>query len=825
MRSGHYSIRELLAEGDIATLCIPEIQRDYVWGKDNVIPFVRDIVAGMKTMQGQGLDDVVQGIPEQHRADYQLFCKTMLNRQNIGFIYAYFDPEVPSRFYLIDGQQRFTTLFLLLAVLVFIGKTESLRSRFVSRYFSPIPNMSENDFRSYALKVDYKVREMAHDFLQHYVYDLVFPKTATDKLPVNKEIAWWQSRFNGDRTILSLQQNAQVLLEFLKVKAKDGGGLSDFCENLFSYIEEYVEFWYFDTNLSAQGEELYIYMNSRGEQLSYNENRRAACISLCASAEKGQKGTDWDEKLQNQYFIRRGQDGVSADKGFDLYLRTTEMLYWTLQGEGCTKNRGEREEKWFEFFGNRENVGMSDIAQALSDDYFNYQKAVEFLWANASNGLEKIFPEMYKTFRSIQAGRWIGESLLVGIPNENKKIDQGMVLPVLVSLELFKGVDGTTSEGALKKARGALCFLLCLMKHDDVRRNPSAWISRLLELAKELRNYDYDVVELLDSGNELLRPDEKWRLKLLKNFSSNGDPQQDKWARQLKYLELFYELTGNEGHNILFGDVYLLFAVTFDGTGNQTSDEVLRNASDSPFGELKEKLEKARDALIKRFPSYDLNEAACSMLRDYGDYTIGHDGEGLWFMHDLGVDAGRNWDSHWHQIMRYHRGALVAPAANPVVVKYIRSYFDSGVPKVGQLDAVSVPIRLMMKIARSSIGFQLFENLWKHYSYTEGRFRYEKCGDLGDDVYSIQFKTGRTLIDIYLRENITGGKITVGGVDKKFAVFLKECSNSVYALIETDEGRATCELDKLDSVVEYFKKYGKLKNDENSSEVVIGEPI
>ena len=159
MKSGRYTVKELFSEGDIGYFCIPEIQRDYVWGDGQVCPFVERILKSM----GKTHSPIPVEIPEDHKRAYALFLEQS-SRYNIGFIYAYFDRAIPERFFLIDGQQRLTSLYLFLAVLA--AKDMANSTIFKSRYFRPYVSLDNQkvvvDCRDYQLKVDYKVRETSH---------------------------------------------------------------------------------------------------------------------------------------------------------------------------------------------------------------------------------------------------------------------------------------------------------------------------------------------------------------------------------------------------------------------------------------------------------------------------------------------------------------------------------------------------------------------------------------------------------------------------------------------------------------------------------------
>lgn len=815
MKSGRYSVRDLLADGDIGVLCVPEIQRDYVWGKDNVVPFLRDLIAGASRNNAPETEDIIQKLPEKQRSAYRLFSGMVLNRQNVGFLYAYYDPEVPERYFLIDGQQRFTTIYLTMAILA--AKAKSLRQRFISRYFTLSHGLSKDDYRSYAPKFDYRVREVAHVFLLHFVYDLVVGIQQDDVAKYIGELLsigpntvreenclpWWQLRFETDKTIGSILGNARHISSILDGASRNRG--ENFFEELFTYIEDSVEFWYFDTNLSAQGEELYIYMNSRGEQLSYNENCRAASIACIEQNEKNEYGKNWDERLQNRYFLRRGQE-PSADKGLDLFLRTVEMIHWSLNGAVPLEDEAKSKaisNAWQAFF---QGGVCRDVSASLSllDDYFNYQLAVEFLWKCRSDvEISTAFARIFDVFLSLQQGKWIGGQTVDGKP-----ITQNDVLQVLTCFELFKGIEETTAVAVMRqKVLCSLYFIVNLVRHENVRRNPATWVLRLLSLAKALREHGYDVTKLLGNDNELLQNnDEQWRLQLLARM-----PHENREERILQMLSLFDELAGGD-QNVLCGDIYLLFAVAFRGNSN----EILNKVSASSFDELAAELRYAHAACKIHFSDRsNICFSAYRMMGAFGDYTVCHDGEGLWYPYDLCLH-NNNWLFNWHGIMTYDKNVAkdVWPRANSVVVRYLRSSF---LPQEMQErgTVASFPMSLISKIARTDVGQKLFRSI---SDYTEGRFKTtDKDAENGEKRYQIYFKPKISLFHLIsdqYRDNVKDDSyIVIGNDRKKFDVWLKEGISSdapVTAFIETDTQNFECELSKLDEVVSCFVQNGGL---------------
>ncbi len=152
-----YTIKQLLKQ---FTLFVPEIQRDYVWG--NKVNFERVMKPFLKS-----LDENIQ-------AD---------SIYNVGFLYSYKHTDNDN--YIIDGQQRLTSIVLLLYVLSVIeGKSsdfdENLQTTHPTTRFS------------------YNVRPQTETFLRR----LFASKNITRESIVNQN--WYMPNYDNDVTISSI---------------------------------------------------------------------------------------------------------------------------------------------------------------------------------------------------------------------------------------------------------------------------------------------------------------------------------------------------------------------------------------------------------------------------------------------------------------------------------------------------------------------------------------------------------------------------------------------------------------------------------------------
>ena len=148
-------------------------------------------------------------------------------------------------------------------------------------------------------------------------------------------------------------------------------------DEFINYVQDYIEFWYFDTNISEQGEELYIYMNARGEQMQENENLKADLLGKVKledgdtenlTEKKDNKGKIWEE-WQHFFWLHR-DDNLNADKGFNEFINCIAGLENYL-GENqiiYTKEDFDNNDR-----GKKNQIAYSDILNLFS-----------------KNGLEKI---------------------------------------------------------------------------------------------------------------------------------------------------------------------------------------------------------------------------------------------------------------------------------------------------------------------------------------------------------------------------------------------------------------------------------------------------
>ena len=309
MRTGRYNIKTLLTETEIEQIVVPELQRDYVWEEQNVEGLLTSIYENSKRKTGTSLTVMAGGkaitptIEEYLKEEYS---KLVFNTR-IGFIYAYHSAEYAGKYYLIDGQQRMTTLYLLLlALYVKTGKTKEF---------------GELYFVDKKPKLDYKVREISHCFMVDFVD---FYMDAANKGKSFTESEKYYDLYLKDETAKHLFDNYKLINQKL-TEWESGGAIK--CDDFLEYIENYVELNYFDTNKTSQGERLYIYMNSRGEGLSDQERLRP----LIVGREK-QSGRDstivgkcWEE--WQDFFWRYKGGNENADNGFQEFIKWTVLIH------------------------------------------------------------------------------------------------------------------------------------------------------------------------------------------------------------------------------------------------------------------------------------------------------------------------------------------------------------------------------------------------------------------------------------------------------------------------------------------------------------------
>lgn len=302
MKTGRYNIAQLLTSTEVEQIVIPELQRDYVWGERNVKGLLASILANYNSMvsqkllirdsQGNGIDsDIMNYLNEE-------YMRLRYNTR-VGFIYAYHDRTLFDQYYLIDGQQRLTTIYLILLALYSRSKNPE---QFRKLYFvTSLP------------KIDYKVREVAHSFLVDFIeYEL----TKTDDNDTFKNSSRYYREYDKDVTAQSIYANYYnvIVPELMSYDA----------EYLIDYVENYIEFNYFDTNISEQGERLYLYMNSRGESLSAQERIKSVIIGR--SKDKLKAGKMWED-WQNFFWRAKPQCDKNADRGFFEFLKWATIIH------------------------------------------------------------------------------------------------------------------------------------------------------------------------------------------------------------------------------------------------------------------------------------------------------------------------------------------------------------------------------------------------------------------------------------------------------------------------------------------------------------------
>lgn len=455
MKTGRYSIAQLLTSSEVEQIIIPELQRDYVWGKRNVKGLLSSILDNYEKKEEQTLlikdfkgNEIEQDIKDFLNEEYM----RLRYNTRVGFIYAYHDRSLSSQFYLIDGQQRITTIFLILLALYRRTDTERFRKMY---------------FVSYVPKIDYKVREVAHDFLIDFIeYEL----TKNNPTKTFKGSSKYYREYDKDITAQTIYTNYYDVI----VPALDK---YDNVETLIDYIENYIEFNYFDTNISEQGEKLYLYMNSRGESLSVQERIKSIIVGRSQSSEKLKAGRCWED-WQNFFWRIKPQSDENADRGFYEFLKWTVILHvhkytdTKIKKTQNTANGKSRIEEIKDYI----RIERDESSKAKQADWiFTYISDNENFTFDWLKQIETAVELMYILLQDEKFKEW--NSNIPWFSGCDETIEYVTLLGLLYYIVTFK----ITINDKINALR-VLMYLKNLKSEYTLRRNPDRAVIRILNL-------------------------------------------------------------------------------------------------------------------------------------------------------------------------------------------------------------------------------------------------------------------------------------------------------------------------------------------------------
>ena len=534
-------------------LIVPEIQREYVWGFNDYgifDTFIADIKEGFK--KNENADStanteietikkmVKKTSDESTRKSLNKILNELVNKinlLNIGFLYSY-RPDYyvfndrNEDLYLIDGQQRFTTLFLILYYLsIKEGKQEDFMSVF--RFDKEIERIA----------FDYRVRTLTHNF---FIDLLINTKSVDDLLNIRSK-NWFLSNYDNDVTVNAIvgKKNKETFGVFHKLDSHFKNDDTEYYE----FVKTQIKFWHFKTEETSQGEELYITMNSRGQQLADNETIRAKLFDTDIVKSNPLQWSEKWEIWQDFFWKNRDKNNteISADEGFNEFLRWVQIIKMTelqeVNVEDDNEDSLDKKDiieiiKWGK--GKKLNVRYLNL-----DEIENFFKALKYLYEEFPIEIEKIklnYPT-YSNFNMIE-NDW-----LCPVDNNNSilQIDSFSFLPVLYYCkERIQNRERIEPITLFRLIR----FFYNLRKDTTVFKTASMQTINALKLINKL-NEKNDIVDILNVkgiSSTILNKEEIIKLKLFKDNDN-----------RFKYEDLFWRAEDNKQNE---GSIIHLIEVT-----------------------------------------------------------------------------------------------------------------------------------------------------------------------------------------------------------------------------------------------------------------------
>lgn len=567
-----YTLAELFSGN--RRIIIPDLQRDYCWGDQTHTAEKKELVSGfIETLMQQFCP-----LPDSR--------SNTIDMLNLGLIYGYEAPE--DHIQLCDGQQRITTLFLLLGMLNKKSEQNVFRRLLISDY-----EYLQDDREPY---LQYAIRESSLYFLSDLVCHF-FIKEKDDHWYVEacsdiKKSPWFFSEYHSDPSICSMIRALEAMDSILSDKDKA------WCEEFGSFLSSRLTFMYYDMENRKNGEETFVVINTTGEPLSANQNLKPLIISRNSTykrvgmAENGQQvsysaAADWEE-MENWFWKKRGNDNDTADAGFNEFLRWITMLH------------AENEELKLILANGKYTFPVS----VPFEDIYSYWQIVKFLFESWEQcGVMK------EGYLSPSVNKENDDTKTIG------QIDCFQLLPLIAYCKTW-GIPKTGDRRLLRLYQ----FVHNLARIDNVRKSVNELVYDAICLSK---SYE-DIIEVLEDkisiSTTILSKEEKLKLDIVKsNLVIREDIEDSFWQAQSCKIK---------SHNIWSGQILPLIEWSTEA-GNFSLDKFknyLKIFDETFHGNCDGNIDDVRRALLTRnlneYPKIFNGNTNLSFGWEWSDWSI-----------------------------------------------------------------------------------------------------------------------------------------------------------------------------------------------------------
>lgn len=387
LRNGEeFSLRELFSHDN--KIVIPDLQRDYCWGDS---AYIEQEKSQKELVSGFVGDYLLTSFKEKSSTSKDLM---------LGLVYGYEEPL--NCFNICDGQQRITTLFLLLGM--------------VNRY-------SDGEFNDYIISST----EMQDDYEPHLLYSIrestlyflsdlslhFFIKNSIPNVSLIKKSNWYFDEYERDASVQSMLAALETIEKILvNEKTVDYKSFGHFLLNNLKMI-------YYDMENRARGEETYIVINTTGEPLSSTENIKP--ILLGSISDNKIYNEQWEER-EDWFWQNRGRD-LCADDGMK------QFFIWFWQSK-LLQEKTYKDDKEFPIDPRKEFLSIDKNAYAsILDEVKSYFDALKYC-VDVLNENEEINKQLHfiqpPKKNSSGTYSWLREQ------------DNNIVLPLIGYIQKFK---------------------------------------------------------------------------------------------------------------------------------------------------------------------------------------------------------------------------------------------------------------------------------------------------------------------------------------------------------------------------------------------------